>query len=1142
MNTKLTASFLAVAITACASAISGGCVADRPSRNGVFNENQYLKKAFIVQSAGGTEHDDGWLLKATITDVSSPNPLANLSMFGIFPGSMAGATIVRFRLAQDKLALVNTREMVGTQSAGRTEEIVNAWPITHVDLKYRVNLDGEKTNFYEENQELDWQVRQWIKVNFAKNDMSDLAPFPTFYQQNFAKCVSTVDASVSLVPGSFKTDEEQAFLQWMVSVTAPVDVTDADCAAAYGANGEAALRLGKNNVTFRLLYSMTRAKPLSAVTYAPLEVDEHDPILRKYGPLYQINPGRDPVTAQANARVLVNRFDPKTPSDKPHVWYFDEQFPEKYKAFFLDPGGIKDGTNKLMEESGATLRVDFKNANDGLPLGQTRQFGDVRYSFIRWLSDRDFSSGFSGVEQQFADPRTGETLSTSIEIADGLITEYALRFNAYLESVGANPDFLTDNWPSPPGGAACEEGDVSGFVFDNPNDPVANSVRNKNSASPLYGKMQQYLGKPVALWGNLGPSDFILRHDDDGGDFYRAFYPLIAYSIFSDPDANSFVTREGGGGVYGPSSMWKMLRAEREYHTLAAAIDRGQAPYDDTEGADGVKNASAFINRWRELTTNHRVLDIAMKVQPLARTLDELPPVSFDNVIARDARHCVKGKDGALHWETRQEWLDNLTDSLWRSTIWHEFGHALGLDHNFMGSVDKPNYPTYTDAKGKTRIGMYSSSIMEYNGAPDDIFARFDSWPPYDAGALGWVYANDKANGPRSPTALSGQVSADGPWKDPKGFANGQERKFLYCNASHLKYTPLCAQQDLGTTPSEIVANQIAMYEWNYQWRNYRSYRKYWNNAPYVDAPTNMILGMRKWLSLWAFDWSESEIADTLRRIGVDDPSPNPSRQDYFAQLTQKFTREISTAGTMIAAFHKAVIQQSAGERPYASIYDRYYGDQQQQGIILDKLLAMQGWVGLWPTDNYDANQAGRYISSYSTFGERNFETLSEDVVASMVGTQYDVYPYFIPTAVALFAQDTHKNEFSGRVEVREWLGGWTFYRAEDFINFFKRLAVTAGVPGCTSLTNLGACPYDVTTQGNAISELVGPDKVAYIWTYVYDRNTWVLARKDRNIATYKILFNYNDDILRQKDDGTYGAYTLLKPIKYMLDSFHAYN
>ena len=28
---------------------SSGCVADRPSRNGVFNENQYLRKDFLIQ-------------------------------------------------------------------------------------------------------------------------------------------------------------------------------------------------------------------------------------------------------------------------------------------------------------------------------------------------------------------------------------------------------------------------------------------------------------------------------------------------------------------------------------------------------------------------------------------------------------------------------------------------------------------------------------------------------------------------------------------------------------------------------------------------------------------------------------------------------------------------------------------------------------------------------------------------------------------------------------------------------------------------------------------------------------------------------------------------------------------------------------
>ena len=80
-----------------------------------------------------------------------------------------------------------------------TPEVVNAWPVTNVDLKYRVNLDGEKTNFYEENQELDWQVRQWVKVNFDKNDMSDVAPLGSFVSNALDMCTDLGNASATLV-------------------------------------------------------------------------------------------------------------------------------------------------------------------------------------------------------------------------------------------------------------------------------------------------------------------------------------------------------------------------------------------------------------------------------------------------------------------------------------------------------------------------------------------------------------------------------------------------------------------------------------------------------------------------------------------------------------------------------------------------------------------------------------------------------------------------------------------------------------------------------------------------------------------------------------------------------------------------------
>ena len=82
----------------------------------------------------------------------------------------------------------------------RTASVVNAWPITNVDLKYRVNLDGEKTNFYEENQELDWQVRQWVKVNFDKNDLSDVAGLGAYASMFLNKCGDVSNSSATLVP------------------------------------------------------------------------------------------------------------------------------------------------------------------------------------------------------------------------------------------------------------------------------------------------------------------------------------------------------------------------------------------------------------------------------------------------------------------------------------------------------------------------------------------------------------------------------------------------------------------------------------------------------------------------------------------------------------------------------------------------------------------------------------------------------------------------------------------------------------------------------------------------------------------------------------------------------------------------------
>src|SRR6202044_1806574 len=108
MNTKTIRAFLATTALASACA-TWGCVADRPARNGVFNENQYLRKAFIIQPGDGSGADPGWMLNAAITQVSTPNPL---SAFGLYPGALAtgkydnGGQYIRFVVTSDHLQMV----------------------------------------------------------------------------------------------------------------------------------------------------------------------------------------------------------------------------------------------------------------------------------------------------------------------------------------------------------------------------------------------------------------------------------------------------------------------------------------------------------------------------------------------------------------------------------------------------------------------------------------------------------------------------------------------------------------------------------------------------------------------------------------------------------------------------------------------------------------------------------------------------------------------------------------------------------------------------------------------------------------------------------------------------------------------------
>jgi len=1182
-------------IAAVAAVVAGaqGCVADRPSRNGVFDENQYLRKDFLIQpGSGGT--DPGWFMKATIVQTSTPNPFAPLELFtgSENSGTSAAGSLVRFVVTSDKLDIVDVMELSNSADINaqqtRTPAVENAWPITNVDLKYRVNLDGEKTNFYEENQELDWQVRQWVKVNFDKNDLSDVAALGPFQAMALAYCGDQINSSATMVPNSFLVDETNNYMQWTVAVTVPVDVggtpNSADCMQAYGSVGNDFARMNRSTVTMNVMYSFTRAAPVDPTSYTPLVIGEKDPIRHKYGTIQNTVYNRDTSSGLLAADQYVLRFNP----GKPIVWYFAQGYPQAQMAMWTRAGGIQDQTNAIFQKAGAAVRLQVLNYNDLSSLndaaGPARQYGDIRYNFIRWASDLDTDSPFLGVAQFQPDPRTGELTSASINIADAPLKDYLeQRILAYLTKVvGADP--FSDPPPDPanPGqtlSPSCTAGQTVAIL-------PAQEQSNIYAKSTLYQKMAQYLGPAPDGAAAPGPSDYVASHTGpDGATFYNAYYALLPYTTYADPLMNQFTSpAEGDDLANGMTTLLNTLHQETLFQQAMTTLDHHREDTSIGAGQQGMIDAYNNFDNVRQLWQGHRDYTYAWQLPHSKMRGDTADLISFPFTMARSARQCVSGK-----WESQSAWETRLLTTYYEGIVWHEFGHIMGLEHNFMGSVDKNNWPTYKDATGATQYGKFSSSIMEYSQAADDVNWNSGAqasgsppgtgWLPYDQGAIGFVYGNalSSANaGPKpapKPAAgqqvgASGQVTATAPWNDPFGWNGSTEKQYLFCSHEHIRYTPLCRQFDLGATPSEITAADIESYEWNYNWRNFRQYYKTWDDSQYASKVANIITDTRRFMAMWAWDWSAGELTTKLVQVGINAPAGSENAGLFYQQLTNQFQSDVGAATVLVAGFHEAIIQQSTGQRPFQTQFDPYYGDVTQQGISIDKELAVINWLGIWPFDNYDPTQANGYSFSSMVIGPgvstSNATGVDGDAVpdqawstaGSMLGEKgpWDAFPEFFPSAVALFGHDTQSAVFVTLPypQMRDWIGGHTFVRQADAVAFFQNLAAQnpTGLNGCASAAT---CTYNPMTPSVSAADVghsnpvtqafLGPDGRRWVWVYIADRNIWFFADQDRNSSSYFQVLTYNNDYNVNLDDGNNGGqiYDYQAKIKYMLDAYGAW-
>lgn len=237
---------------------------------------------------------------------------------------------------------------------------------------------------------------------------------------------------------------------------------------------------------------------------------------------------------------------------------------------------------------------------------------------------------------------------------------------------------------------------------------------------------------------------------------------------------------------------------------IADLVHLEQADIDLTENSQISSDLKAFKKKMAKLSE---------------QTFFHGSMVNFEDAVKKFILEKRKMWD-QLSESERASIIDQLLPSVWIPTLVHEFGHNLGLRHNFYGSTDEENYYS---AKERENLGI--SRDVTYSSIMDYSYSTLNELPvmgKYDVAALRFAYAREaetvKGKSVKIKTSLARLME-----EDKKTF--DQVKRFKYCSDEHVSNDPVCNRFDEGKTHLEVVSHYIKAYNKDYSKRNFRNRR-----------------------------------------------------------------------------------------------------------------------------------------------------------------------------------------------------------------------------------------------------------------------------------------------------------------------------
>lgn len=1037
-------------LTLCAALPLFSCVDHRPIRNGLRNESIYVDKTVLTgqNPKPGVAPDNGWLFKVTVVKASSPNIAGDYA----FPGLESDTKYVHFRFREESLQMLDGRQLQkddpnnpNDNLSSSAERLMMEFGGQHVDVKLREGLDGERTNFLEENTEEPWQQRQTFRVDFEKTDLDPITSLAWYYGDFLHDCARPM--STALLPDSFEYDPADQYMSFVLEVNYQLNLLS-QLGVCYDL---VSLASGVGGATVQYRFSFYRP---NASDFVPEVIAEKDPVNKKYGAFQIMNIFQDGETGLLGAKSLLQRWNPNR--EEPVVFYFAEGFPERFKPMFTE---IKEATNKALSDAGAKLRFDFKNFDaDGI----IRKFGDLRYSFVVWHQDIETTRGLLGYGPSSSDPRTGEVLSANLNL-------YNIGMDYYR--------FLVEDYNSTFGGAQKPDG-MANTPWEQitcaPGSSTAPRTQANRIKTALFEEMRRVADLPPSTETSTAIEDFVPTPGRGWDKFLADYHRTLPEYRYADPAYNAYVYR--GVGQTPLATFAERLKKERDFQAAMTSIMMNQNPFAGVSltSKAGLDVQQDFLKNFRDWQKNHALLEADKEFMLGMKNIEVFEPGDAMAAISAAARRCKASGT----YESDLEFKERIIESVVEHVAIHEFGHNLGLRHNFYGSVDAKHM----------KPGAVTASVMDYVGSWEEA-ATPRGFGAYDEAALKWIYGG--------PLVRSRMMQED----------------FLYCTDEHADRSALCARHDLGITPSQIVLNAIERYDWLYSIRNRRAFRTFWDTSGYVNAVySSTFRPLRLWY-LALFDWGGGGVQDTLKRLDESQGISKTSQE--YDEIAQDFYNDVVVANRTLISFYDAVINQPASFRNYQTEFDPYYGDVLRLGIILDKLFTTFAFMDLQEVYNYNPN-VDTYVAMFDApFGSANRD-LSNRVLDNMLGAGYDTFPWFKYYALGIFASVTNTNLVDS-IEMKERVAIRRYNTREALVEEFGQEALDTA----NSVDN----PAGVFQKNGE----------QYVYTYLADRGWHLVAGRSRNPVSFQFIKDYNDTIRAQGSDteDNFGLKILLAYYEY---------